>query len=51
MARVGDGIGTAVLPVALSSKIAPSCVWIETNHSATAPLSQTAALAIVRAAP
>jgi len=51
MARVGDGTGTAVLPVALSSKIAPSCVWIETNHSATAPLSQTAALAIVRAAP
>ncbi|MCC6757556.1 MAG: NADH-quinone oxidoreductase subunit G, partial [Arenimonas sp.] len=51
MARVGDGTGTAVLPVALSSTLAPSCVWIETNHSATAPLSQTAALAIVRAAP
>jgi NADH-quinone oxidoreductase subunit G len=51
IAKVGDGSGSAALPVALSRMIPESCVWIETNHPATAPLSQTASLAIVRAAP
>lgn len=51
IAKVGDGTGSAALPVVLSRMIPESCVWIETNHPATAPLSQTASLAIVRAAP
>ena len=51
IAKVGDGTGSATLPVVLSRMIPESCVWIETNHPATAPLSQTASLAIVRAAP
>ncbi|MBP6534803.1 MAG: NADH-quinone oxidoreductase subunit NuoG [Arenimonas sp.] len=49
MAKVGDGSGSAALPVAVSDKVAESCVWIESNYPATAPLSQTAKLAIVRA--
>ena len=49
MANVGDGSGSAALPVAISDKVAESCVWIESNYPATAPLSQTAKLAIVRA--
>jgi NADH-quinone oxidoreductase subunit G len=48
MANVGDGSGSAALPVAVSDKVAESCVWIESNYPATAPLSQTAKLAIVR---
>ncbi|WP_297801471.1 molybdopterin-dependent oxidoreductase, partial [Arenimonas sp. GDDSR-1] len=51
IAKVGDGTGSAALPVVLSRMVPESCVWIETNHPATAPLSQTASLAIVRAAP
>jgi NADH-quinone oxidoreductase subunit G len=50
IAKVGDGTGSAALPVALSEKVAPGCVWIESNYAATAPLSQTTTLAIVRAA-
>jgi len=49
MAKVGDGSGSAALPVAVSDKVAESCVWIESNYPATAPRSQTAKLAIVRA--
>ena len=51
IAKVGDGTGSATLPVVLSRMIPESCVWIETNHPATAPLSQTVSLAIVRATP
>jgi NADH-quinone oxidoreductase subunit G len=51
MAKVGDGSGSAALPVSVSDKVAQSCVWIECNYPATAPLSRTASLAIVRAAP
>ncbi|MEY3068445.1 MAG: NADH-quinone oxidoreductase subunit NuoG, partial [Pseudomonadota bacterium] len=51
IAKVGDGTGSATLPVVLSRMIPESCVWIETNHPATAPLSQTGSLAIVRATP
>ena len=50
MAKVGDGIGSATLLVRVSAKVAESCVWIESNYPASAPLSQTARLAIVRAA-
>ena len=51
MARIGDGSGSATLPVTLSAKVAESCVWVETGYPATAPLSQTVPLAITRAAP
>jgi NADH-quinone oxidoreductase subunit G len=50
MAKVGDGTGSAALPVAISKSVAESCVWIESNYAATAPISQTASLAIVKAA-
>ena len=49
MAMIGDGTGSAALPVCVSSSIAESCAWIESNYAATAPLSQTSTLAIVRA--
>jgi len=49
MAKVGDGVGTAALPVTISSKLAETCVWIECGYDATAHLSQTQPLAIVRA--
>lgn len=49
MAKVGDGTGSATLPVVLSAAIAETCVWIETCHAATSPLSQTMPLAITRA--
>ena len=49
MTKVGDGTGSSALPVLISEKVAESCVWIESNYAATAPLSQTATLAIVRA--
>jgi NADH-quinone oxidoreductase subunit G len=49
MAKVGDGMGSATLPVQVSNKIAETCAWIESNYAATAPLSQTSTLAIVRA--
>ncbi len=50
MAKVGDGTGSAALPVAISKGVAESCVWIESNYAATAPISQTASLVIVKAA-
>jgi NADH-quinone oxidoreductase subunit G len=39
MAKVGDGNGTAALPVALSSRVARGCVLIERGYEASAPLS------------
>jgi NADH-quinone oxidoreductase subunit G len=50
MAKVGDGTGSAALPIIISDRVAKECVWIESNYAATAPLSQTASLAIVKAA-
>jgi NADH-quinone oxidoreductase subunit G len=49
MAKIGDGTGSATLPVVLSAAIAEGCVWIETCHAASSPLSQTMPLAITRA--
>ncbi|MBP6309226.1 MAG: NADH-quinone oxidoreductase subunit NuoG [Arenimonas sp.] len=49
MAKVGDGTGSATLPVAISNAVAQSCVWIESNYAATAPISQTASLSIAKA--
>jgi len=39
VAKVGDGNGTATLPVALSKRIARGCVLIERGYDASAPLS------------
>jgi len=36
--KFGAGAGTATLPVAISAKVAPGTVWIESGHGATAPL-------------
>jgi len=49
VARVGDGVGTASLPVAISSRVPRGAVWIESNYEATAPLSPTARLSVARA--
>jgi NADH-quinone oxidoreductase subunit G len=49
MVKVGDGIGTAALPLSVSAAIAVGCVWIESQYAASAPLSQTGSLAITRA--
>ncbi len=49
VAKVGDGRGTAALPVATSVRVAKGAAWIESAHDATAPLAPAGALAIVRA--
>ncbi|GAB2492723.1 NADH-quinone oxidoreductase subunit NuoG [Arenimonas alkanexedens] len=49
MAKVGDGIGSAVLPVAISARVARGALWIENGYEATAPMSPTARLAVVGA--
>ena len=50
MARVGDSIGNAVLPVRLDARVARGGAWIEACHEATAPLAGTGApLTIARA--
>ncbi|MGO4259259.1 NADH-quinone oxidoreductase subunit NuoG [Lysobacter sp. TAB13] len=36
--KFSAGAGTATLPVAISDKVAPGTVWIESGHGATAPL-------------
>ena len=46
MAKAGDGTGSATLPVALSTRVSENCVWIERAHPASAPLSQSASLAL-----
>ncbi len=50
MVKVGDGIGTAALPLSVSAAVAEGCIWIESQYAASAPLSQTGSLAITRAA-
>jgi NADH-quinone oxidoreductase subunit G len=49
IAKLGDGAGTAALPVALSTRVAEGCVWVETAHAASAPLSRSAALTVTGA--
>lgn len=49
MLKVGDGNGSAALPLALSASVAEGCIWIESHYPATAPLSASVPLAIVRA--
>jgi NADH-quinone oxidoreductase subunit G len=43
IAKVGDGRGTASLPVRVSSRVARGAVWIESGYAATAPLAGTGA--------
>jgi NADH-quinone oxidoreductase subunit G len=49
MAKIGDGAGNAALPVHVSSRVPKGAVWIESDYPATAPLSRTVSLAVVRA--
>ena len=49
MARIGDGTGSAMLPVHVSPRVPKGAVWIESDYEATAPLSSTNSLAVVRA--
>ncbi len=49
MAKIGDGTGSAVLPVHVSPRVPRGAIWIESGYEATAPLSPVAALAVVRA--
>jgi len=49
IAKAGDGVGSAALPVAISPRVPRGAIWIEACHEATAPLSPTAGLAVVRA--
>ncbi|WP_408950084.1 NADH-quinone oxidoreductase subunit NuoG [Lysobacter sp. Hz 25] len=46
--KFSAGAGTATLPVAISDKVAPGTVWIESGHGATAPLG-AARVNVVRA--
>jgi NADH-quinone oxidoreductase subunit G len=38
MAKVGNGIGTAALPVMVDARVAAGAAWIESGYGATAPL-------------
>ena len=49
MAKVGDGFGSATLPVRISPRVPKGAIWIESDYEATAPLSPTVALAVARA--
>ena len=49
IAKIGDGVGSAALPVAVSPRVPRGAIWIESGYEATAPLSPTAGLAVVRA--
>ena len=39
VAKLGNGAGTATLPVAISDKVALGCAWIESGYGATAALA------------
>ena len=49
MAKLGDGHGNAVLPVAVDARVAPGAAWVEGDYPATAPISPVARLAVVGA--
>jgi len=38
MAKVGNGIGTAALPVVVDARVAAGAAWVESGYGATAPL-------------
>jgi NADH-quinone oxidoreductase subunit G len=48
-AKVDNGVGTATLPVAISDRVAPGCVWIESGYGATAPLATAGKVEVRRA--
>ena len=39
MGKFSTAAGTATLPVALSDKVSPGVVWVESGYGATAPLA------------
>lgn len=47
--KLGDGVGSATLPVKISTRVSQGSVWVESGYEASAPLSATAGLALVRA--
>ena len=47
--KIGDGVGTLALPVKTSIRVPQGAIWIESGYEATAPLSATAGLTLVRA--
>ncbi|KFN44731.1 NADH-quinone oxidoreductase subunit NuoG [Arenimonas oryziterrae] len=47
--KAGDGTGSASLPVVVSTRVPHGAIWIESGYEATAPMSPTAGLAVVRA--
>ena len=49
MAKVGDGIGSAALPVQVDVRVAKGAAWIESGYDATAPMAPSAGLAVVGA--
>ncbi len=49
MVKLGDGVGSAALPLKVSKRVPQGCVWVESGYEATAPLSSTAGIALVRA--
>ncbi|KAA2286191.1 NADH-quinone oxidoreductase subunit NuoG [Arenimonas fontis] len=49
MAKIGDGTGSATLPVSVDARVARGAAWIESCYEATAPMSPVARLAVVGA--
>ena len=49
MARLGSDAGTGTVQVAVSDRVAPGCVWIETGYGATAPLAASAVVQVAAA--
>lgn len=49
MAKVGNGIGHATLPVELDDRVATGSAWVEAGHDATAPLAASAKVEVARA--
>ncbi|CAN5316712.1 NADH-quinone oxidoreductase subunit NuoG [soil metagenome] len=49
MCKLDDGIGSGALPVALSLRVAPGTVWVETAHAASAPLSRQSSITVTGA--
>jgi len=47
--KLSDGVGSAALPVKVSTRVPAGAVWVESGYEATAPLSVTTGLALVRA--
>ena len=47
--KLSDGVGSAALPVKVSTRVPQGAVWVEAGYEATAPFSVTAGIALVRA--